>query len=117
MKTSELSGQALNWAVATALGRAPVLDMESHGLTWQGWWLSLGGEYVRMPNYCGDGDLLLRLLNQEGISLWSNGTEPWDASLHSGRYVESGPTPAIAAWRCFVASKLGDEVDVPGELT
>lgn len=28
-----------------------------------------------------------------------------------------GPTPLIAAMRCFVASKLGDEVEVPEELT
>lgn len=27
-----------------------------------------------------------------------------------------GPTLLIAAMRCFVASKLGDEVDVPKEL-
>lgn len=27
-----------------------------------------------------------------------------------------GPTPLIASMRCFVASKLGDEVDVPEEL-
>lgn len=27
-----------------------------------------------------------------------------------------GPTPLIAAMRCFVASKMGDEVDVPDEL-
>lgn len=27
-----------------------------------------------------------------------------------------GPTPLIAAMRCFVASKLGDEVEVPDEL-
>lgn len=27
-----------------------------------------------------------------------------------------GPTPLIAAMRCYVASKLGDEVDVPKEL-
>ena len=28
----------------------------------------------------------------------------------------SGTTPLIAAMRCYVASKLGDEVDVPEEL-
>lgn len=28
-----------------------------------------------------------------------------------------GPTPLIAAMRCFVASELSDEVDVPEELT
>ena len=27
-----------------------------------------------------------------------------------------GPTPLIAAMRCFVTSKLGDEVEVPDEL-
>ncbi len=27
-----------------------------------------------------------------------------------------GPTPLIAAMRCFVSSKLGDEVEVPEEL-
>ena len=27
-----------------------------------------------------------------------------------------GPTPLIAAMRCYVTSKLGDEVDVPEEL-
>ena len=27
-----------------------------------------------------------------------------------------GPTPLIAAMRCYVASKLGDEVEVPVEL-
>ena len=30
--------------------------------------------------------------------------------------VPSRPTPLIAAMRCYVASKLGDEVDVPEEL-
>jgi hypothetical protein len=27
-----------------------------------------------------------------------------------------GPTPLIAAMRCYVTSKLGDEVEVPDEL-
>ena len=27
-----------------------------------------------------------------------------------------GPTPLVAAMRCYVASKLGDEVDIPEEL-
>jgi hypothetical protein len=29
---------------------------------------------------------------------------------------ECGPTPLIAAMRCFVAIKLGDEVDVPDDV-
>ena len=30
---------------------------------------------------------------------------------------EYGPTPLIAAMRCYVASKLGGEVEIPEELT
>lgn len=33
--------------------------------------------------------------------------EPWELY---------GPTPLIAAMRCYVASKLGEEVDIPEEL-
>lgn len=29
----------------------------------------------------------------------------------------TGPTPLIAAMRCYVASKLGEEVEIPEELT
>jgi hypothetical protein len=30
--------------------------------------------------------------------------------------VATGPTPLIAAMRCYVVNKLGDEVEVPNEL-
>jgi hypothetical protein len=32
------------------------------------------------------------------------------------QWICRGPTPLIAAMRCYVASKMGDEVDVPDEL-
>lgn len=41
----------------------------------------------------------------------------WSASIGSGGFQQDGPTPLIAAMRCYVASKLGDTVDVPEELT
>lgn len=28
----------------------------------------------------------------------------------------NGPTPLIAAMRCYVASKLGDEIEIPDEI-
>lgn len=34
----------------------------------------------------------------------------------SEREYDCGPTPLVAGMRCFVASRLGDEVDVPDEL-
>lgn len=35
---------------------------------------------------------------------------------YDGDWVQFGPTLLIAAMRCYVASKLGDEVEVPEEL-
>ena len=32
------------------------------------------------------------------------------------RWWRNGPTPLIAAMRCYVISKLGEEVEVPDEL-
>jgi hypothetical protein len=45
---------------------------------------------------------------------WS--AEAFDGSGMGVTYLRFGDTPLIAAMRCFVASKLGDEVDVPEKL-
>ena len=41
-----------------------------------------------------------------------------EAHIHNyeGDWIMFGPTPLIAAMRCYVASKLGDEVEIPEEL-
>jgi hypothetical protein len=46
------------------------------------------------------------------------GTDVWVATRieNPAFSEEQGATPLIAAMRCFVASKLGDEVDVPDEI-
>jgi hypothetical protein len=33
-----------------------------------------------------------------------------------GAKVQTGPTPLVAAMRCYVAEKLGDVVDIPDQL-
>ena len=42
-----------------------------------------------------------------------------EAHIHNyeGDWIQFGPTPLIAAMRALVQSKLGDEVDIPEELT
>lgn len=43
----------------------------------------------------------------------------WAAEIYhspKGYIRRCGPTPLIAAMRCYVASKLGEEVEVPDEL-
>ena len=47
--------------------------------------------------------------------------EEWEASPSitakgAGGKFGCGPTPLIAAMRCYVASNLGDEVEIPDEL-
>ena len=135
MKTSELTGAALDWAVAKAEGLlepkeffgklvAPVvLDME--------YWTD-GNPMVRL-NPCPDVYYRAEydpstswqhggpIIEEEVISLIHPKHDCWtahcyDKTLDDESYTLDGPTPLIAAMRCYVASKLGDDVDVPEEL-
>ena len=42
---------------------------------------------------------------------------PWSATDITGHITQFGSTPLIAAMRCYVMFKLGDEVDVPKEIS
>ena len=114
VKTSELIGPALDWAVAKCNGRG--LDLEDP----RDPWLTCGGiadqplhSYTPHTDWAQGGPIIER----EGISgYWDEGNQRWDQVMHEGRFVESGPTKLIAAMRCYVASKLGNEIDVPEEL-
>lgn len=105
MKTAELQGAALNNAVhELACPDEPIKE----GCT--------------APPYSTDWAFGGPIIEREGIAMtkmqdaevsWSADSNPWEdwSTIHEG------PTPLIAAMRCYVASKLGDEVDVPKELT
>jgi hypothetical protein len=122
IKTSELKDLALDWAVAIALNRGPKYNMESHGRTWRGWWLvGPGFEYEPMPSYSTDWQQGGPIIEREKIAAVYRAGRYWLAYTHEnyqGRQADAcGPTPLIAAMRCFVRSKLGDEVEIPEELT
>ena len=106
IKTSELTGAALDYAVALALGKRPSMFIFSQTG-------ALAQEHRYSTNWSQGGPIIER----EGIGVspdtW---LDWWVAQVKGGVYRDHGPTPLIAAMRCFVASKLGDEVDVPGEL-
>ena len=101
LKTSELTGAALDWAVAKCeLGEAinEVDDPHFYSTDW-----AQGGP----------------IIEREGINLRALSGALWEAetwSAEGGQYLLDGPTPLIAAMRCYVASVLGDEVEVPNEL-
>ena len=43
----------------------------------------------------------------------------WQADTWAFKFVDpmaTGPTPLIAAMRCYVRAKLGDEINIPEEL-
>ena len=101
MKTSELSGMQLDWAVAKAEGY-PDEDI-----------------LVDYLNYSADWRLGGSLIEREGIQIQKHKSGwvalPEDAQFSEEEYQE-GSTPLIAAMRCYVASKLGDEIDFPVEM-
>ncbi len=137
MKTSELTGAALDWAVAKCerlkgnvieavrVGElspstqwhwgGPIIEREGVSVIqleresipdakgfWQGkyrdqWGAVIGDRHSPEEQHGSQGDY-------------------WGRSYHVDENAVSGPTPLIAAMRCYVASKLGDDVDVPEEL-
>lgn len=111
IKTSELTGAALDWAVAKCEGLIhPALpSMLDGGSKFLGVWLST--EDVRYStNWTQAGPIIER----EEIDLMKFNRALWQAA-YKGKLMK-GPTPLIAAMRCYVASKIGNEVDIPNEL-
>jgi hypothetical protein len=114
MKTNELTGAALDWAVAKCEGFDPETLNTKTGVVY-----SLRyGVYRPSSDWAQGGPIIER----EGIGFDQYADYPrWQAftpapEQPSGQAVCNGPTPLIAAMRCYVASKLGDEVYVPEEL-
>jgi len=167
VKTKDLAGLPLNWAVAMCEGHeVVVLTIEDQRERW----VSLPGknethgglvaereEHIRpttKPQICICGDegykrapyheeaLMLfdkgaprfqfdtsfaqagPIIERERITLRTNACVPghWAAYIDFGssstavKARQSGPTPLLAAMRCYVASRFGDEVEIPEEL-
>ena len=99
MKTSELTGAALDWAVAKCEGHLPEgYSFDPHIHCYSTSWTK-GGP----------------IIEREKIAIDFDGAA-WCASDNHKPLANYGPTPLIAAMRCYVASKLGDDVKIPEEL-
>lgn len=129
IETSELTGRALDWAVSKSLGHSQELDMSSHGAVWEGWWESTPKPddcYHILPYYSKSWPSAGPIIEREGISIrkepngwyafknFSTATET--PFTHCSAFDAGGETAVEAAMRCYVQSKLGEEVDVPNEL-
>ena len=130
--TSELTVPALDWAVAASLGwkTYPTDSVE------RGMWYHTdpviaphGYEHNRIHQYAftpsTDWSQGGPIIEQEQIAIeclhaasndvrwqaWTPAPEQDNCEAYG-----VGPTPLIAAMRCYVASKLGDTVEIPDEL-
>ena len=114
VKTSELTDIALDWAVtkcmhSAAANDARFLEIFKHQRgTKQAHCYSI--------SWAEGGPIIER----EKIELsFNHNDDYWDALRIEGSSVCEGyygPTPLVAAMRCYVASQLGDEVEIPEEL-
>ena len=95
MKTSELEGELLDWAVAKCENEY----IDEYSTSWE-----QGGPIIERE--C----IAISCLHITGYT-----PNTWTARRPQ-RCSEDGPTPLIAAMRCYVASELGDEVELPEEL-
>jgi hypothetical protein len=98
MKTNELTGAALDWAMAKCEGGVGENQL-------------IGTWYAPSTDWSQGGPIIERERIQTAYT-----KQGWRAEGWSYICVSYGPTPLIAAMRCYVASKLGDAVDVPDEL-
>ena len=116
MKTNELVGAALDWAVAEAEGffkndMARITDGKVDVFYFDGYAPSIDWQQGGA------------IIEREGINLDNYAKNPqWSAwtpapERATGEAQAYGKTPLVAAMRCYVASKLGDDVEVPTELT
>ena len=114
-KVSDLSGVALDWAVAKCDGyHATIKPTEIIYTHPTGEWHH-NGNWKPSVSWVQGGPIIER----ERISVLADHPDvegPWLAEDDDGVIHEFGQTPLVAAMRCFVASKIGDEVDVPDEL-
>lgn len=112
IRTSELTGAALDWAVAKCEGVDATI--------YAGVVRAMKGTFGPVLAYSTDWSQGGPIIERENIYLcgkrWQGGA--WVAVINCPkggmpRAVKSGDTALVAAMRCYVASKLGDTIDIP----
>lgn len=111
MKTANLIGPALDWAVAKCEG-------------WEEQWNMRYARYPEMYAFSTDWSQGGPIIEREQIIIAPyadviDGPFAGWAALKwmPDRQLVKGPTPLVAAMRRYVTSKLGDEVNVPKALS
>jgi hypothetical protein len=108
VEASVLTGAALDWAVSKCEYTKPVQIGSSTVMVFK----DVPFDYYPSTDWAQGGPIIER----ERITIeWTGDPDSWCACIMADQEVY-GPTPLIAAMRVYVASKLGDEVEIPEEL-
>ena len=111
MKTTNLQGAALDWAVAKAEG------LLCFGFRTDGERFAVEDNDGQMEGFMPSTDWAQGgpIIEREGISLECRNGD-WIASYAEISLRFFSYDPLVSAMRCYVASKLGEEVEIPAEL-
>lgn len=115
---STASEPQINWLVANLEGHEPRYSWMLEQDGWEVWQAAERAWGNPIPAYTQDPIRAQRIATREKIGwFWVGGhPETWSAANPKGTSVEDGPTPLIAAMRCYLVSKLGDTAEVPKGL-
>lgn len=118
VNVSELSSAALDWCVAkcehepySTLTTYDGIDNEYPASAYSTDWAQAGPIIEREGITCGP-------YFEKGVRLYDawQAYAGWDHENLCSLHEQDGKTCLIASMRCYVASKLGDTVEVPAEL-
>jgi hypothetical protein len=122
VKVNEAEREVLDWMVVMAHGEQHNRDFRFVGkrIYATQWAQDEGVIYSPSATWANGGPIIER----ERLQVTTDRSGEWICSIpyavEMGGYRKyiytSGPTPLIAAMRCYVVSKLGEEVRVPEEL-
>jgi Protein of unknown function (DUF2591) len=116
--TKDLIDEGLDWAVATGEGKSPFIDKAYYGKVCRyGTFVEPGRSFRPSTDWAHGGPIIDREIIEKGLLISARlgkceavypGKPEWDTHY--------GPTPLIAAMRCAVASKMGNEIEIPTAL-
>jgi len=122
VKTAELAGEALGWAIGKAEGLDVFLAPPEYGNPWRVFarYQAAATERTGRYNPWEDWALGGPLIEQHMVSLHcpQSTDDVWAGWVitDQGEYCQAGNYALIAASRAIVAAKIGDTVKVPKEL-
>jgi hypothetical protein len=133
VKTSELQGAALDWAVAKVRGflepmhdePRPRVVVHTDNFGTFVWFNPQDYGRYGPEDFAPSTDWTLGgpIIEREWLDItpWPNDSREemrWHCQQHDSANdcANYGPTPLVAAMRCYVASQLGDEIEIPEEL-